>query len=383
MKKLYLFLILASAAINAQTFEWLQTPPITFSMNPNMLSYATVCDPAGNVYLSGFKDGAFPYTEILGNLYFNKYSSNGSEVFSKTITGKAFIYNMVSDHDGNIIMALGSYGALTVDETVLTDADTEMHFVLVKLDSEGSLLWYDELMINNNGFLYVSDFKGLAVDAQNNIYAGYDSYSICRITKYSPQGTALMTINQTNVSRITSIGVDDAGDIFAAGSCASGQLAIFNGVIAPSQLQYNTYIVKYSQFGAYQWVKFVDDVTCSEPRVAVSSENAIYFSSYLYGDFMFGDIQADGPGGVGSDFFLAKLDGNGNYQWVREVPGAGIADLGRSNYLNVDNFGNIYISGSTDGATNWGNGQETGPGPRRSLLLKYNPEGNVLSATTA
>ncbi|RZM18002.1 MAG: T9SS type A sorting domain-containing protein [Pedobacter sp.] len=46
-------------------------------------------------------------------------------------------------------------------------------------------------------------------------------------------------------------------------------------------------------------------------------------------------------------------------------------------------MGNVYISGSTDGTVNWGNGQETGPGPRRSLLLKYNPEGTVLSATTA
>jgi len=383
MKKLYLLFILATSVINSQNFEWLQTPPISFSMNPDMIAYSTACDPGGNVYLTGFKDGAYPYTDILGNLYFNKYSSNGSLLFSKTISGKAFAYNMISDSDGSIIIALGFLDTITLDDITLTETDQNMRYVLVKFDSAGNRLWHKVLALPVNGMDLVSNLRALATDTENNVYAGYDNFSTGRIVKYSPAGIELQTIEQLNVGRITSIDVDDVGNIYAAGSCASSEMATFSGVVAPSGLQYNTYLVKYSPEGIYQWVKFVDDVTCSEAHVVAYSEDAIYYSSYLYGDYMFDTIQAEGPVQSAADFFLVKLNGNGQYQWVREVPGTGSLGPGRCNFLNVDVSGNIYLSGFTDGAINWGNGVQTPGGVRKSVLLKYNPEGNAVSAVTA
>lgn len=49
-----LILLLSSFVSYSQTFEWLQTPPIVFNMNPDGISYPTTSDPSGNVYFTGF-----------------------------------------------------------------------------------------------------------------------------------------------------------------------------------------------------------------------------------------------------------------------------------------------------------------------------------------
>lgn len=383
MKKIYLLMLLLSAAVGAQTFEWIQTPPITFSMNPDMVSYTTACDPEGNVYFVGYKEGAYPYNEIMGNLYYNKYNAAGNLLFSKTIIGKAFAYNVVSDSEGNIVMALGYIDTMDLGDETITAPNDSMQYLLVKFDVSGALLWHKHITMVVNGMDYVADMRAVTIDSDDNIYAGYDNFGISRITKYTPDGTELMTLEQQNVGRITSIDVDDTGNIYAAGSCAGGETATFQGIVAPSGLQYSTYVVKYSPAGIYQWVKFVEDVTCSEAHVVARSENEVYYSSGLFGAYMFDGFQAEGPVESGGDFFLAKISAEGAYQWVREVPGPGAVGLGRSKFLEIDNQGYVYLCGYSDGTINWGNGMQTVVGVRESIVLKYTPDGEVEMAVTA
>lgn len=148
MKKttLILFLFIAMAT-RAQTFEWVKTPPITFNSNPDMIGYATTCDPSGNIYTMGFKENTFLYSEIFGDLFYNKYDNTGQLQFSKTFTGHATIYNAVADSQGNILVAAGYVNIMTVGDLALNTVDQGVQALLLKFDPDGNLLWHQHMTI--------------------------------------------------------------------------------------------------------------------------------------------------------------------------------------------------------------------------------------------
>lgn len=381
-----LWLLLLGTALQAQNFQWLKTQQIDFSLNHDMIGYTTTCDSSGNVYFTGFKGNAVPgNADIVGDMFFNKYAPDGQLLFSKLFTGSATAYNMVTDSQGNVILAMGYYTALTIGDLQLSDTTaSSMKHIIVKLDPQGNLLWYEQLTIDGFDFEEVGSFVAIAVDAADDIYAGYDNFMWSYITKYSPDGDAISTIVQQDVNRITSLAVDSLGNIYAAGSCGQ-DTASFAGVSAPSvYLPYNTYLVKYSAAGAYQWVKYVDDETCPNPQVVLHGTDAIYFSSMLFGPYNFDEITLQGPGD-NEDMYLAKVNAAGQYQWVREAPAGGTLSMGKRNFLGIDTSGNVYLSGRTWGAMDWGGGITTpgnGFGNNDAIVLKYDADGNVLMAKT-
>jgi hypothetical protein len=383
MKQLYLLALLFSLYANAQSFEWIVTPETSVDINPDMIGYATAGDADGNIYFAGFKDTPYPYNDIKGNLFYNKYNSAGQLLFSNTFTGKGSVYKIVADNSGNSYVALNYLNSLTVSGTTFTSSSQGEQWVLLKLNSQGSLIWYRELDTDVPEWNEIADFRAMALDAMGNLYIGYDTYLNSYIIKLSPAGVEMLTIEQENVSRITSVSVDTDGNIIAAGSCAN-QDAIYAGVSVGNSLLYNTYIVKYSPMGQYQWVKYVEDITCPEPQVVTHNANEIYFSSHLFGDYQFDGITAEGPLQGFSDFFIAKLDASGNFQWVKEVPGQGMVTPGNRNFLSIDSSGNIYFTGQTAGTIQWGNNITTGSQNfnYRGIVLKYNPSGNIVMAKT-
>lgn len=381
MKRVLLSLLLSSAFASAQTVEWF-LPQQELSNGQNV-AYSTVCDPQGNIYFSGFKQNAFSYNDTYGDVYYTKYDGTGAVLFDKSFTGKVASYNLAADNESNIIIALSFIDAITIGEITLEENAVEPARMIAKLDQEGNLLWYKVLEIETvSGTNFVSDFRGLAIDADNNIYAAFDNYSDSYIVKYSPNGDVLMDIEQQNVNRITSVAVDTDGNIYSAGACA-GLNAEYAGIEAPTEFAYNTYVAKYSASGIFQWVKYVDDITCPEPRVIARTPDEVYMSSFLFIDTSFDEIDIEGPAQAFEDFFIAKLDANGDYQWVREVPGIGSAAQGSRNFLNFDNSGNIYFAGYASGTIDWNAAIQTsvnGFGNRDALIVKYSPEGEVLMA---
>lgn len=384
MKKIILTMVLLSGMIMyGQAFQWLKTP-LPDEANVHNTPYTSTVDPSGNIYFTGFKDTPILLNDLMGNVLYNKYDSDGELIFSKEFSGKCVSYNIQSDSQGNIILALGYVETLTIGTTTLTSIGDDIKRVLVKLDTEGNLLWYKQLYMDGFDLGIIEDFRSIAVDTDDNIYAGYDNYMYSYITKYSAGGDKLFTIEQHNVNRITSVAVDTEGNIYSAGACADIS-SEYAGVAAPTDFNYTTYIAKYSPLGVFQWVKYVEDITCPEPHVVANTPDEIYFSSYLFTENDFGAIDIEGPGNSFEDIFITKLNASGDFQWVREASGSGKAGLGYRNYLSIDSQGNVYFAGKTAGTLNWGNGITTTIDSFQSdiLVLKYNPEGNLLFAKTA
>lgn len=380
----YAVVALSAMGMQAQSFQWLKTPALDINPNPDRVGYSVANDPSGNVYLTGFKSQPYNYHDLMGNLYYNKYDTNGQLLFSKEIGGKACNYNMASDSDGNIIMELGYVETITIDDTTINTTEQGDHYVLAKFNPQGNLLWY-KLIISEEEFTWTNELRALDIDELDNIYIGYDNYGTSYIDKYSPEGNKIMSIVQDHVSMITSVSVDSDGNIYAAGACADN-MATYAGVAMPSPFTYNTYVVKYSPQGVYQWMQYTDNITCTNAQVVARTPYEVYYSSDLFGTYAFGEINAEGPAGNAfEDFFLAKLNAAGDYEWVREVPGAGKGVPGKMNYLALDNDGAIYFAGQTGGNIDWGNGVTTSIPVMGSdiLILKYSPHGNVLMAKTA
>lgn len=380
-KRLLLLALLNTFFINSQTFEWVKTPPIIFNSSPSLIGYPTICDPLGNIYVTGFVNNTYNYTDIFGDLFYNKYDTSGQLLFSKTFTGKGQVYDIQTDSSGNTFVAAAYIQSITIDNTTISTTNQVVQPLLLKFDSNGTLLWHIEIATFNTS---INHFESIAIDNTDAVYICYDNYNYSYVKKLDTNGNVLLTIEQQNVNIISSVSVDDDGYIYTAGGCANSNSKYAN-VTVPATFSYTTYVAKYSPTGVYQWVKYVQDITCSEPQVKAKSQNEVYFCSTLYGAYSFGNITAEGPNG-GYDFFIAKLNSTGTFQWVREVPGTetGKAFLGKRNYLNLDAFGNIYFAGSTSGTINWGNNITTTSSIYQDgLVLKYNSNGTILMAKTA
>lgn len=383
MKKTTLTLLLLFAmAANAQTFEWLKSQQIEFNSNPEMIGYATACDPMGNVYTTGFKQNPFNYESIMGDIFYNKYNSAGELQFSKTFSGNATVYNAVSDTEGNIVLAIGYVNSIIIDDIALLTEAQGVNALVVKFDKDGNLLWQQQMVIEDS---YDCRVHAITTDAQNNIYVGCYDFQHSYIRKFSPAGNLLMTITQSQARAVTSLSVDNQGNIYAAGSCADPG-ATFAGVPMPPAFSYNIFLVKYTPAGTFQWVKYVDDITCPEPQVVAVSPDQVYFSSYLFDNYTFDGIETEGPLTMFSDVFITKLNAQGIFQWVSEVPGAGFLDPGSRKSLTADAQGNVYFAGATRGTINWTSEIVTTTGiayNTDAIVLKYNPDGVLQMAKTA
>ncbi len=192
MYKKLLLTILSLFAFSSysQTFEWLATTTIDFSMNSDLIGYTIASDPSGNIYMTGFKDNAFPYEDIMGAQYYNKYDANGNLLFSKEIDGNVNIYNIATDTEGNLIMMLGYVQSISIGTLDLISINQGVNYMMIKFNPEGNVLWYHEFYLAAS---FVSGARGLAFDTENNIYVSYDDYMHSYIEKLSPAGTILST----------------------------------------------------------------------------------------------------------------------------------------------------------------------------------------------
>ena len=105
--------------------------------------------------------------------------------------------------------------------------------------------------------------------------------------------------------------------------------------------------------------------TKEESVRAVSVDNA--GNSYIVGN-------TNGSLGVpidGTDAFITKYDTNGNQVWLRQF-GTLASDIAYG--VTVDNSGNIYVTGATKGNLNGNNNS----GGMDNFVVKYDPNGNPL-----
>ncbi|HJY62631.1 MAG TPA: T9SS type A sorting domain-containing protein [Ignavibacteria bacterium] len=388
MKKLFILLIVLifSQPAFTQTFQWVKNNSINISSNPDFINYPSTIDASGNfivgsihVYRQGYISSYF------GDVIFRKYNASGSQIFQKIMTGKVLIKGIDTDNDGNIYL-FGSFMDTLIIEpgNVLlnTGSGFNLNYYLIKFNSGGVFVWKKNIntLYGNQASIDAFKVKSTSIYA----FVLFSSFQ-SMIKKFDLNGNEQSSFTINPVRQASAIDLDASGNIYVAGSGGLGNIQ-FSNVNVNCPYNYSLYFAKFNTSTQTQWVRFVEDVTFESPRLVSDAAGNAYVCGNLSGAFLFGNIQTEGPQWI-YDFYLAKLDPTGIFQWVKEVPQQGSitgdAANGFSNCIDLDNQGNVYMTGFQRGSINWGNLTTVSSGIRDVLALKFSSAGNLVWGKTA
>jgi hypothetical protein len=284
-------------------------------------------DAQGNALVSGYFTGTIDFgggaLQSAGGLdvFVTKLDPDGNHVWSKRFgdAGDQNARGIAVDSEGNVLITGAFSGAVDFGGGALQSAGGFDVFV-AKLDSNGGHVWSRRF-----GDAGDQDAKSIAVDTSGNAL----------IT-----GTFLSSID------------------FGGGALQSaGGLDVFVAKLDPS--------------GAYLWGKAFGDASDQVGwTVATGSDGAVLVAGDLSGAADFGGGPRQSAGGT--DIFLAKFDSAGAHVWSKSF---GDASDQHATSVAVDGLSAVVLTGTLDGAADFGGGPIQSAGSGDVFLAKLDPSG--------
>ena len=211
--------------------------------------------------------------------------------------------------------------------------------------------------------------KDLALDKDDNIYAtgrttgdlDGENQGIGDIflVKYNSSGTEQWKrqLGTNGFDEANGVATDSTGNVYLTG-WTDGSLDN-NGVG-----RCDAWLSKYDSNGNWQWDKQIGtpQYDISNGAMTADSQGNVYITGYTYGNL-------GGEGNQGqADVWFAKYDSNGNQKWVKQLGSSGWDE---AQDIAVDNQGNIYLTGHTNGTLG-----DTSAGDKDAWVAKYNSSGD-------
>ncbi len=169
------------------------------------------------------------------------------------------------------------------------------------------------------------------------------------------------------------VATDSSGNCYVVGKFFD--TAVFGTTTLTSYGGMDIFVAKLDNMGAWQWAVNAGGLKSDEGySIAVDEDGNSYITGYFYWYAYFGDINLSSIGGINDpDVFVAKLDTNGNWQWV--VRGGGyVGDVGYG--IAVDEYGNSYVTGHFMWSAYFGSFYLTSQGFADVFVAKLDPNGN-------
>ncbi|GHV96226.1 hypothetical protein AGMMS50293_25460 [Spirochaetia bacterium] len=375
-------------------------------------------DSAGNVYAAGHQGGTGSYdygngvtvqgTSSGGNVVLVKYHSDGTAQWAKSVSGgsgNSIFESVAADSTGNVYAAGVQYGTGSYDYgngVTVQGTSSGGNVVLVKYHSDGTAQWAKSV----SGGSYESRFTSVAVDSAGNVYAAgyqyrtgsYDygngvtvqgtySGSNVVLVKYNSGGTAQWAKSVSTgsfISHFTSVAVDSAGNVYAAGyQFGTDSYTYGPGITAAGTGSSNVVLVKYNSGGTAQWAKSVSAGSSNSifESVAVDSAGNVYATGYQNGtgSYDYGNGKTVQGTNSGANVVLVKYNSGGTAQWAKSVSGG--SSESRFTSVAVDSAGYVYAAGFQNGTGGYDYGtgvtaQGTYSG-YNMVLVKYNSGGTA------
>ncbi|MFL5763247.1 MAG: SBBP repeat-containing protein [Bacteroidia bacterium] len=354
-------------------------------------------DDAGNIYTSGYFEGTFDFDPGPGtynmvshgsyDAFITKQSPTGALIWVKTLGGlyEDVPLSMDVDEAGNIFVT-GFYSD-TVDfdpgpgiTQLCSGGWSHQEVFVCKFTNAGHLFWaktFESPGGTNHGVC-------LKIDSSDNIYLtgsyagttnlepstpGFDvsggTIFICKIdstgmTQWVKTFEGLGSGSTTPYS----LTLDPDGNVYTTGTL-SGTIDFDPGPGTANEssgaVYFDIYVSKLDNNGNFKWVKKFDNTDQAFPySIAADGNGSVVTAGVFVGDIdldpgPLGDHHT-GTSGSAQNFFLSKLDLNGNFQWGKGISSS-IGDLiGQA--VVIDSAYNIYATGSIWGSADF----DTGPG---------------------
>ncbi|MEO0083725.1 MAG: SBBP repeat-containing protein, partial [candidate division WOR-3 bacterium] len=287
-------------------------------------AYGIAIDNQGNVYVVG---ESFLYISNYDYLTI-KYDNNGVQQWVQRYNGLSnnndFGVAIATDNFGNIYVTGQSY-----------NPNNGYDIITVKYNANGIQQWAVNYNSNQN---FNDDVSALITDIWGNVYVGgvspgFGTYDDGVIVKYNSAGTQqwFYRYNGQGMSYEETEGIarDNQNNIYVFGA-SEGDGTYFDYTL-----------VKYNTNGEQQWVTRYNGLGNQNDLpygIAIDNQNNIYLTGESYGL------------GTDFDYALVKYNSAGILQWVQRYNGSANR-YDQSSAIAIDNQGNIYITGVSEGLT--------------------------------
>ena len=318
---------------------------------------AIAIDCSGNCYVLGsFWGNATFGTTSLSNdggyaIFIAKLDTNGNWLWASKAGSSTIIESgdVAIDSEGNCFVTGDFYDSVSFGTTNLSSSGVSDIFI-AKLDTNGNWLWAKKA-----GGIGAEYAKGIALDSNVNCYLTgmFQDTATFGTTTLISSGTSDIIIAKLDANGnwlwVQQAGGADSEAGYSIASDSSGNCyltGVFIGasILGSSTLISNGYtdifIAKLDAYGNWIWARQAGGTSGDYVySLAIDSEGNNYVTGFFGETASFGNIVLVSSN---ADLYLAKLDTNGNYIWVKQAGGAsGVS----GNDVSTDSFGNSYVTG--------------------------------------
>ena len=291
------------------------------------------------------------------------------------------------DSSGNSYVAGYFTGTADFGGTTLSSAGS-MDIFVGKLDPNGIWLW-----AKRAGGSMADDAYGVCTDNEGNVYvtgyfkstAQFGSMSLTSngaedifVAKLDTNGNWLWAVGAggTGFDGGTRLIPDSNGDILVTGAYAG--TASFGTLTLTGNTGYNVFVAKLDMYAEWVWVtQAVGSGNMYGNDISTDGGNS-YIIGGLNGTLTFGATTLSSTGNW--DICLAKLDGDGNWVWVKKAGGTS-EDAGYA--ISTDSNGYSLVTGYFRGFADFGTFHYTSVGDQDIFIARLDPSGNWLWALPA
>jgi hypothetical protein len=408
------FICFSGKTTYAQAPDWLWAKSIGGEGNNDAGFTHAAVDASGNTYVAGnysSKTLTLDQTTFTNagesDIFLVKYDTYGKVLWAKNAGGKYFdqVASITVDASGNFYIT-GFFRSSSItfgDYTLTSQGGWDWVIFLVKYDTNGNVIWAKNPKGSKIEFVDAIGKVGLnyatfiTADKYGNIYlAGsykndtliFDSIVLLNdeisdsfLAKYDENGNTLWVKNwggkcYNNIAN--SIAVDDSGNFYLTGSFNGISLS-FDSISLNNILMNDIFLVKFDKNGNALWAKSAGGkVNDQSSSVAVDASCNVYIAgNFASKELTFGPYTIK-SGGLYSDIFLVKYDGNGNVLWAKSEGGKNDEQVGS---IVVDAAENLYITGSFNSSPfALGSSTLKSEGLYDVFLAKYGKGGNPIWA---
>lgn len=367
MRKLLLVLTLLStvSSIRSQTFDWVQSEPIKYTLNPSYPEFPVAYDSIGLRVLTGRVDSvAQIYGQaIYGPCFIESRDTAGQLIWQIAVGDMASINRVVTDLNGNIYFGGSFQNTLHIgaNDTLAFINNTVSGFntYIVKMDSQGNVIWMKNLA---STWVNYERIEAMAVSPSNVCWYAITDFFDAHVISLDAFGNDQTDHHIMNGKTLGNISFDPWGGMFISGGAENGNF-IMDADTFQVPHQYNMFIARYNPQGQPSWAKFAADITFQRPVVVADNNGSAFFFGTRYDTTSFDNLFFTTPLPFG-DFFGFKTDTSGTMYWKLQQPPLLIGPFGgfepASNVsVGSDAQGNYYLAGIHHGTVDWGNGLVT------------------------